>query len=596
MTTFETPAAAAEHRGGPCRARTRPAVAARPPVAVRRVPRRGRGVGRLLDSTARGPRARPVARRRCNWRAPTAAAASRSSASSSRSRRAGPDPRLRLEGGLRLRRLLAEAGRADALPVFLAHCGFEPRRRTRPPRRPAACPPRCARACPTAGGWPRCCTGSPRTATSPTTRPTGSACPSRAAWPSARSRPTGSDGGRRARRSGRVPTTRRPGTSTASSTPSRRGVTLPGAARRARLDRRAAGLVGVRRRRRRRAARRPRAARSRSARSVPAPARFGGMPAPRFWEMEDARFDPGAIDASRIDLGRLLLVDFATVYGNDWLVAPVRLPVGSLSRMTTFAVTDVFGRTDELGPAGAADDGWNLFGAHRGGRRARRRAGSARRPLVPVSRPRSRTRWRARRRRACCCCATRWRTWRGRSRRSSPTTRRGPLDRFSNGPRADAPAARRPRGAALPRSTPTCPTTGCRSRPSSSPTWSPCACASCRSRAATTASSADRPAAGRRAGPGRPRGLALRGGGPAGRRGRARAPTSTRARTTAPRTCGRRGGSAPAAARGPAGCGSTRSTRAGLPVRSAPRSRPPASAASRSETGRRAAPARPAAG
>ena len=44
------------------------------------------------------------------------------------------------------------------------------------------------------------------------------------------------------------------------------------------------------------------------------------MPAPRFWEMEDARFDPGAIDASRIDLGRLLLVDFATVYGNDWLV------------------------------------------------------------------------------------------------------------------------------------------------------------------------------------------------------------------------------------------------------------------------------------
>jgi hypothetical protein len=99
-----------------------------------------------------------------------------------------------------------------------------------------------------------------------------------------------------------------------------------------------------------------------AARSVPAPARFGGMPAPRFWEMEDARFDPGAIDAAPSDLGRLLLTTFATVYGNDWFVLPVRLPVASLLRVTTLTVTDVFGRPVELSPAGAADDGWNLFG------------------------------------------------------------------------------------------------------------------------------------------------------------------------------------------------------------------------------------------
>jgi hypothetical protein len=97
-------------------------------------------------------------------------------------------------------------------------------------------------------------------------------------------------------------------------------------------------------------------------RSVPAPARFGGMPAARFWEMEDARFDPGAIDAAPNDLGRLLLTTFATVYGNDWFVLPVRLPVASLLRVTTLAVTDVFGRRVELSPAGVADDGWNLFG------------------------------------------------------------------------------------------------------------------------------------------------------------------------------------------------------------------------------------------
>lgn len=97
-------------------------------------------------------------------------------------------------------------------------------------------------------------------------------------------------------------------------------------------------------------------------RGVPAPARFGGMPVPRFWEMEDARFDPGAIDASPNDLGRLLLTTFATVYGNDWFVLPMRLPVGTISRITSFTVTDVFGGTRTLSASGADVDGWNLFG------------------------------------------------------------------------------------------------------------------------------------------------------------------------------------------------------------------------------------------
>jgi hypothetical protein len=95
---------------------------------------------------------------------------------------------------------------------------------------------------------------------------------------------------------------------------------------------------------------------------IPAPARFGGMPASRFWEMEDARFDPGSVDAAPIDLGRLMLVGYATVYGNDWFVVPVRTPVASLSRITRFDVHDVFGRTAGLTQVGADQDGWNLFG------------------------------------------------------------------------------------------------------------------------------------------------------------------------------------------------------------------------------------------
>jgi hypothetical protein len=78
--------------------------------------------------------------------------------------------------------------------------------------------------------------------------------------------------------------------------------------------------------------------------------------------MEDARFDPGAIDAAPNDLGRLLLTSFATVYGNDWFVLPMRLPTGTLSRIVSFTVTDVFGGKRLLEAAGAAVDGWNLFG------------------------------------------------------------------------------------------------------------------------------------------------------------------------------------------------------------------------------------------
>jgi hypothetical protein len=96
-------------------------------------------------------------------------------------------------------------------------------------------------------------------------------------------------------------------------------------------------------------------------RTVPSPARFGGMPAPRFWEMEDARFDPGSVDAAPIDIGRLLLASFATVYGNDWFVQPLRLPVGSLTRVTSFTVTDVYEREHVLTAAGADVDGWSMF-------------------------------------------------------------------------------------------------------------------------------------------------------------------------------------------------------------------------------------------
>ncbi|MFG2891308.1 hypothetical protein [Streptomyces sp. NPDC048248] len=96
-------------------------------------------------------------------------------------------------------------------------------------------------------------------------------------------------------------------------------------------------------------------------RGVPAPARFGGMPANRFWEMEDARIDIGSVDAAPHDLGRLMMVAFATSSSNDWMVVPARLPVGTLLRVRNFTVTDVFGGREELAPLAADSPDWNLF-------------------------------------------------------------------------------------------------------------------------------------------------------------------------------------------------------------------------------------------
>jgi hypothetical protein len=98
-----------------------------------------------------------------------------------------------------------------------------------------------------------------------------------------------------------------------------------------------------------------------SARAVPTPVSYGGMPLPRFWAMEDARYDFGSVDAAANDIGRMLLVEFATVYGNDWYILPLKLPVGSLTILDTVVVSDVFGRNLLIERAGIGEPQWNLF-------------------------------------------------------------------------------------------------------------------------------------------------------------------------------------------------------------------------------------------
>ncbi len=77
--------------------------------------------------------------------------------------------------------------------------------------------------------------------------------------------------------------------------------------------------------------------------AIPAPVSFRGMPAARFWEFEDAKVDFGSVDAGPTDLARMLLVEFALAYGNDWFVIPIELEVGALYRTRSLVITDTFG-------------------------------------------------------------------------------------------------------------------------------------------------------------------------------------------------------------------------------------------------------------
>ncbi len=98
--------------------------------------------------------------------------------------------------------------------------------------------------------------------------------------------------------------------------------------------------------------------------TIPAPVTFRGSPAIRFWEFEDARVNFGAVSAGPEDLGRMLLVEFAVSYGNDWFVIPVQLPVGSVCRTTSLVISNTFGEKFVIPSTRDAGDiysTWRMF-------------------------------------------------------------------------------------------------------------------------------------------------------------------------------------------------------------------------------------------
>ena len=92
---------------------------------------------------------------------------------------------------------------------------------------------------------------------------------------------------------------------------------------------------------------------------IPTAIRFPGMPYDRYWTFEDARLSLARIDASTHDLSRLALVEFSTVYGNDWFVFPTPVRPGTIAALDDLVVVDTFGVQQLIAPADLS--AWAMF-------------------------------------------------------------------------------------------------------------------------------------------------------------------------------------------------------------------------------------------
>lgn len=106
---------------------------------------------------------------------------------------------------------------------------------------------------------------------------------------------------------------------------------------------------------------------------IPSQVSFAGMPNTRWWAFEDGRTNFGDIRPGTTDIAKLLVMEFALVYANDWFLIPCEVPVGSLMRVRGLAVTNVFGERTwiEAAGRGSNDDWsrWSMYSINREGKK-----------------------------------------------------------------------------------------------------------------------------------------------------------------------------------------------------------------------------------
>lgn len=103
---------------------------------------------------------------------------------------------------------------------------------------------------------------------------------------------------------------------------------------------------------------------------LPGPVRFKGMPNKRWWHFEPGGTDFGDIQVDKREVAKLVVMDFMLIHGNDWLVIPFEMETGTLCRVTSLTVRDVFGGVTRVSRADAGAhsgaDRWSMFSTSRG--------------------------------------------------------------------------------------------------------------------------------------------------------------------------------------------------------------------------------------
>jgi len=103
---------------------------------------------------------------------------------------------------------------------------------------------------------------------------------------------------------------------------------------------------------------------------IPTPADFPGAPKKRLWEFEDVRVQLGQLENSDISLlANAIVMQYTTMYGNDWMVTPLETETGTILNVKGILVTDTFGESifidtqagDEQ-TTGSFTDRWSMFG------------------------------------------------------------------------------------------------------------------------------------------------------------------------------------------------------------------------------------------
>lgn len=99
-------------------------------------------------------------------------------------------------------------------------------------------------------------------------------------------------------------------------------------------------------------------------RVLPAPARFAGQAASRWWQLESSAVSFGDLGAAPEDLARVAVGAYGMLFGDDWFLVPCRLPGGVLVRADHVAVVDTFGELTTIRSV-AQEDGpgrvWRFF-------------------------------------------------------------------------------------------------------------------------------------------------------------------------------------------------------------------------------------------